>query len=163
MQDGSMTMTHQRATKISLTEIKKKRDQGTGMVIPQDQSCTGTEILGRDMAIETQKTVTGTGTRNPPRDQGETGREAITGEDKIDLTQKIGTGTDMRNPLKGQEATGRGAMTGEEKIDQRASGLGRTEILVAVTKEGLMKRKNDTVNRGDKTHFLSGHVLTLLF
>ena len=119
-------MIHQRATKISLTGIKKRRDQGIGMVNPQDQSCTGTEILGRDTAIETQKIVTGTGTRNPPRDQEVTGREAMTGEEKIDQTQKIGTGTGMRNPLRDQEATGREAMTGEEKIDQRADGLGTT-------------------------------------
>ena len=121
------------------------------MVNPQDQSCTGTEILGRDTAIETQKIVTGTGTRNPPRDQEVTGREAMTGEEKIDQTQKIGTGTGMRNPLRDQEATGREAMTGEEKIDQRADGLGTTETLVAVTKEGVTKRKNGTGNHGDKT------------
>jgi hypothetical protein len=46
MQDDSMTMILQRATKTSLTGIKKRRDQGIEKVIPQDQRCTGTEILG---------------------------------------------------------------------------------------------------------------------
>jgi hypothetical protein len=123
MEDGSMTMILQRATKISLTGLKKRRDQGIEKVNPQDQTCTGTEILGQDMVIE---------------------------------TQKIGTGTGTRDPLIDQEVRGREATTDIEKKDQRASGLGRTEILVAVMKGGVMKRQNGMGNHGDRTRFCQG-------
>jgi hypothetical protein len=74
-------------------------------------------------------------------------------------TQKIGTGMGMRNPLRDQKTRGEEAMIDihrEEKKDQRASGLGRTEIPVAVTKEVVMKRQNDMENQGDKTRLCQG-------
>jgi hypothetical protein len=74
-------------------------------------------------------------------------------------TQKIGTGTGTRNPLRDQKMRGGEAMIDihrEEKKDQRASGLGTTEIPVAVTKEGVMKRQNDMENLGDKTCLCQG-------
>ena len=133
MQDDSMTMILQRATKTSLTGLEKRRGQGTEKVNPQDQRCTGTGILGRDMAIKTQKIGTGMGTRNPLREQEMRGGEVM---------------TDMGM---------------EEKKDQRASGLGTTENPEAVTREGAMKTLNGMGNRGDKTWFLSGHLLPFLF
>ncbi|KAF7068892.1 hypothetical protein CFC21_074599 [Triticum aestivum] len=46
----------------------------------------GPRFQVRDMVMETQNIVTGPGTRNPPRDQEATDREAMTGEEKKDRT-----------------------------------------------------------------------------
>jgi hypothetical protein len=81
-------------------------------------------------------------------------------------TQKIGTGTGTRNPLRDRKMRGGEAMIDihrEEKKDQRASGLGTTEIPVAVTKEGVMKRQNDMENRGDKTRLCQAHAALLIW